>query len=63
MQDRVSEMLCEEIGRIRRRISEIQHEAKRHSDDDDKVSAAKIELAALHTRLSELRENEKKYVV
>jgi uncharacterized protein YceH (UPF0502 family) len=60
MEDRVTKLLCEEIGRIKSRMSAVQHDEKSHVDDQEKVSAAKVELAALHARLDELHEKERK---
>jgi hypothetical protein len=61
MQDKVAEMLCEEIGRIRARMEEAQQSLKRHPKNEKEISAAKIELVAFHTRLDDLHEREKKY--
>jgi len=63
MSAKISEMLRQEIVRIERRVEQLRDAAKRHPEDPDLLAKVKVELAMLHTRLDELHDREKKYVV
>jgi hypothetical protein len=55
----IPHMLHDEIRRIEARMSALQDGVKRHCNEADFIEKAKIEMAALHTRLDELHKREK----
>jgi hypothetical protein len=54
-------MMHAEITGLDARASELQNRLKRNLGDQEMVETTKTELAALRTRLEELRKREKRY--